>query len=73
MVHFLDCRATDRRTNELSAPIFPNGVAAYGISFPGERDGRRIKRLATYQVNTTWMKERYGDEIENDDDLGDDI
>ncbi|PHS22362.1 MAG: endonuclease [Methylophaga sp.] len=75
MIHLLDCRlrpgpkSSDRQTT----PIFPNGVVAYGISFPGEKDGHRIKKLATYQVNTTWMNQQYGDQIENDEDMGDDL
>lgn len=68
MVHLLDCRLEGKNT-----PIFPNGVIGYGISFPGEKNGRRIKKLATYQVNTVWMKEQYGEELEDDEDMGDDI
>lgn len=68
MLHLLDCRYNDKNT-----PIFPNGVVGYGIVFPGERDGKRIKKLATYQVNTVWMKEKYGSEIEDEIDLGEDI
>jgi len=71
MVHILDCRIT--KNKNLSKPIFPNGVAAYGISFPGEKNGKRITKLATYQVNTTWMKEQYGSTIETDEDLGSDL
>ena len=69
MLHILDCRFE----NNQDEPIFPNGVAAYGLSFPGEKAGRRIKKLATYQVNTTWMRQKYSDELENDEDLGEDI
>ena len=69
MVHILDCRLEEKPRE----PVFPNGVVAYGIAFPGEKNGRRIKKLATYQVNTTWMTQQYGDEIENDEDMGDDL
>ena len=69
MVHILDCRLNSHPDK----PVFLNGVVAYGISFPGAKDGRRIKKIATYQVNTTWMNERYGDEIENDEDMGEDL
>ncbi|MEQ9090543.1 MAG: Z1 domain-containing protein [Balneola sp.] len=69
MVHLLDCRLK----NEPHAPIFPSGIAAYGISFPGEKDGKRIKKLATYQVNTVWMREQYDEEIETDEDLEGDL
>jgi len=69
MLHLLDCRLK----NNPQSQIFPNGVVAYGISFPGEKNGRRIKKLATYQVNTTWMREQYESTIETDDDMGRDI
>jgi len=69
MIHLLDCRLN----KEKETPIFVNGVVAYGISFPGEKEGRRIKKLATYQVNTTWMEQQYGDQIENDEDMGSDL
>ena len=70
MLHILDCRNKKERKNDpIEKPIFPNGVAAYGISFPGEKNGRRITKLATYQVNTTWMKEQYEELVETDEDM----
>lgn len=69
MVHLLDCRIKDNPEK----PVFPNGVIGYAIAFPGEKEGKRIKRLATYQVNTIWMKEKYGSEMESDEDMGNDI
>ena len=69
MLHILDCRLKNNRNNA----VFPHGVAAYGISFPGEKEGKRIKKLATYQVNTTWMRQQYEGSIENDEDMGSDI
>jgi len=71
MVHILDCRTT--KSKNLSEPIFPHGVVAYGISFPGEKNGKRITKLATYQVNITWMRKQYGNTIETDEDLGSDL
>lgn len=68
MLHILDCRLED-----CDIPVFPNGAIGYGISFPGEKNGRRIKKLATYQVNTVWMKKQYGEGLEDDKDMGDDI
>ena len=70
MLHILDCRVSSECKE---TPVFPHGVVAYGISFPGDKSGKRIKKRATYQVNTTWMKEQYGDETENDEDIGRDI
>ena len=69
MVNLLDCRYE----GDEETPIFPNGAVGYAISFPGEKNGRRIKKLATYQVNTVWMQKQYGDEIEDDQDVGGDI
>ena len=69
MVHLLDCRLK----SDPNVPIFPSGIIAYGISFPGEKDGKRIKKLATYQVNTVWMREQYDEEIETDEDLEGDL
>ncbi|MEQ8578888.1 MAG: Z1 domain-containing protein [Balneola sp.] len=69
MVHLLDCRLK----SDPNVPIFPSGITAYGISFPGEKDGKRIKKLATYQVNTVWMREQYDEEIETDEDLEGDL
>jgi len=65
MLHILDCRSS----KDASKPLFHNGVVAYGIAFPGEKYGRRIKKLATYQVNTTYMKKHYGNDIETDEDI----
>ncbi len=73
ILNILDCRYEKDKPKGESTPIFPNGVAAYGISFPGEKNGNKIKKLATYQVNTTWMKEQYGESIESDEDLGNDV
>ena len=33
----------------------------------------RQKVLATYQVNTTWMKNQYSFQFEDEDDMGGDI
>ncbi|GJQ60982.1 MAG: endonuclease [Melioribacteraceae bacterium] len=67
MVHILDCRTT--KNKKISNPIFPNGVVAYGISFPGEKNGKKITKLTTYQVNTIWMNEQYGSTVETDEDI----
>jgi len=65
MLYILDCR----RAGHKNIPIFKNGVAAYGISFPGEKNGRRISKLASYQVNPIWWKKQYGSGFEDDNDL----
>jgi len=66
MLHLLDCRLKNKDDGN---PLFPNGVAAYGISFPGVKNGRRIKKMATYQVNKVWWKEKYGYDFEDDADM----
>jgi len=63
MLHLLDCRLGN------NIPLFPNGVAAYGISFPGEKLDGRIKKMAKYQVTTTWWREKYGSDFEDDADM----
>ncbi len=49
--------------------MFSDGVIAYGISFPGEKNGRKINVTASYQANKVWYKENYGDDFEDDDDM----
>ena len=65
MVHLLDCRLKSKKDD----PVFQNGVMAYGIAFPGEKNGRRISKLAEYQVNKVWWQEKYGYDFEDDDDM----
>lgn len=65
MVHLLDCRLK----NNQDKAVFPNGAAAYGIAFPGEKNGRRIAKLAEYQVNKVWWQEKYGYDFEDDEDM----
>jgi len=64
MIHLLDCRV-----DKSGEPEFPEGVIAYGISFPGKKNGRRIKVTASYQANKVWYKENYGDDFEDDEDM----
>ena len=65
MVHLLDCRLKHKQ----DVPVFPNGVIGYGISFPGEKNGRKISKLAEYQVNKVWWQEKYGYDFEDDEDM----
>jgi len=65
----LDCRLSKNKDKAL----FKNGVIAYGICFPGVNVVGQQRVLATYQVNTTWMRNQYGDYFEDDNDIGDDI
>ena len=44
-------------------------VIAWGISFPATN---RRERLVKYVVNTTWLRENFGDDVEEDELQGDD-
>ncbi|TXL00665.1 hypothetical protein BMR11_02275 [Methylococcaceae bacterium CS5] len=63
MIHLLDCRY---KGNENKA-IFPEGIVAYGISFPGEAGSRIPENLVEYVVNTTWWDKNYSDLLDEDD------
>jgi hypothetical protein len=69
IIYLLDCRSKEK-TNKT---LFTNGVIAYGICFPGVDVMGQQRVLATYQVNTTWMRNQYGDYFEDDNDIGGDI
>ena len=63
MIHLIDVQA-----NELDVPP-DQPVAAWGISFPGtDREERRVE----YVVNTTWLRENFGDDVDEDEMEGDD-
>jgi len=68
MLHVLDCRKKDDKDDY---PIFPEGIIAYGISFPGEVGSRRPQKLVEYVVNTVWWSNNYADLL--DEDEGDDF
>lgn len=61
MLHLLDIHDEQGR-------IFPEGVAAYGISFPGNLEVQRSEGLVQYVVNTVWWNNMYSDLVEDDDD-----
>ena len=66
MVHFVDIvkKGDDSKKESM--------VPAYGISFPGDPgDLRRPEILVEYIVNTTWWKENYGYDL--DENYEDDI
>ena len=65
MLHLLDCR----REDDIS--LFGDGIAAYGISFPGEAGSRRPEKLVEYVVNTTWWKNEYLDLIDEAGEMED--
>ena len=62
MIHLIDVQPDGQNV----PPDQP--VAAWGISLPGtDREERRVE----YVVNTTWLKESFGDDINEDEMEGD--
>lgn len=64
MLHVLDCRKKDDIDD---CPIFPEGITAYGISFPGQAGSPRPKKLVEYIVNTVWWRNNYADLLDEDE------
>ena len=63
MIHLIDID-TEGRGDPVSQP-----VVAWGISFPRiNREERRVE----YVVNTTWLRENFGDDVDEDEMEGDD-
>ena len=63
MIHLIDIDA-EGRGDTISQP-----VVAWGISFPPtSREERRVE----YVVNTTWLRENFGDDVDEDEMEGDD-
>jgi len=63
MLHVLDCR----KNEDKNSILFPEGIIAYGISFPGEAGSRRPKKLVEYVVNTVWWRNNYADLLDEDE------
>jgi len=68
MLHVLDCRKKTNETESVDSSLFPDGIVAYGISFPGEAGTRRPKKLVEYMVNTVWWNSNYADLLDEDDE-----
>jgi len=66
MLHILDCRE-----KESDSSLYPSGIGAYGISFPGVAGTRRPRKLAEYVVNSVWWQQQYLDLVEEDEEDGD--
>lgn len=64
MLHVLDCR----EGNSSADPLFPEGIVAYGVSFPGVAGSRRPERLVEYVVNTVWWNSNYGDLLDENEE-----
>ena len=69
IIYLLDCRFEKNKNK----PVYKNGVIGYSICFPKQKYPDSQKVLATYQVNTTWMKQQYNIFMEDDNDIGEDI
>ena len=65
MIHLIDI---DRETRVSSAPTC-QPVLAWGISFPATN---REEKLVEYVVNTTWLRENFREDVEEDEMQGDD-
>lgn len=63
VVHLLDIKMNNNET------VASEPVVAWSISFP--KTSREEKRVE-YVVNTTWLRERYGDDLEEEEMRGDD-
>jgi hypothetical protein len=56
--------------NQQQKSLFDCGVVAWGISFP---DLKGNDSTVEYVVNTTWWRENYGQDVDEEDLTGDDI
>lgn len=65
MLHLLDCQLLK------DVPLFKQGVAAYGISFPGEAGSRNPQKLVEYVVNTVWWKNEYQEFLDEEEEYYD--
>ena len=63
VVHLLDIQ------EDVARPDADKPVVAWSISFP---ETRRQERRVEYVVNTAWLREHYGGDLDEDEMLGDD-
>jgi len=68
MLHVLDCHKKPNEAKSGGGSLFPGGIAAYGISFPGATGSRRPKKLVEYMVNTVWWNSNYADLLDEDEE-----
>ena len=62
MIHLIEIE-----TGDSGAPL-GQPVLAWGISFPATS---KEERRAEYVVNTTWLRENFGDDVEEEEMRGD--
>ena len=64
MIHLIDLETN----GHIDLPSQP--VVAWGMSFPATyREETRVE----YLVNTTWLRENFGDDVDEDEMQGDDV
>ena len=63
MIHLIDMDTKGR------GEAIPDPVVAWGISFPGTQ---RAERRVEYVVNTTWLRENFVEDLEEEEMRGDD-
>jgi len=68
MLHVLDCHKPAGESESVGSSLFPDGIVAYGISFPGEAGSRRPKKLVEYMVNTVWWNSNYADLLDEEEE-----
>jgi len=62
MLHLLSCGVEESKWADI--------VPAWGLSFPGDANSTRPRKLVEYVVNPVWWRDNYGDSAE--DEVGDD-
>jgi len=65
MVHLVDCR--EHKSDQ--EPIFQEGAIAFGISFPGQSEKGRARKLVEYMVNTVWWNSEYADTLDVEEEI----
>ncbi|RWO32340.1 MAG: endonuclease [Mesorhizobium sp.] len=65
MIHLL-LMFEPRKDTESAHPLEEEPVVAWGISFPPTPETNRSHRTVEYVVNTTWWRENYGDDADEE-------
>jgi len=65
ILHLIDCRKHDFDEESL----FPEGLVAYGISFPGESIRGKAKTLVEYMVNTVYWENIYTNTLDVEEEI----
>ena len=68
LIHPLVLKFSDPNASDRGMKL---NAYAYGISFPGTAETRRIRATVQYQVNPIWWQAYYGDDLGDEGDLVD--